>query len=394
VENKYFYKSGFKTGLILALTFLTACHSGWDKDPYASESDKIKKAITPDTKFEKIPPPDRNTLYSHILPVYSVQEGEELVIISDFEIAHPEVKLTDIRIKDLNKIFPNSSLSFTDKTLTIKIKPGFDVVASDLNYLTQDLQVEFESIYEDQLFSVTYKTAILILPVNTEAPEIKKIDTSSFPAPIVVGNNYKFKIEVIDTSAEYSPRIQVLDRLGISQATGSQFVKFSQTGIQSPKDPNLWIFDAELNLPTDLQVGLYGKYFSLDFIAYSVSGIPSRADQLNFTAYTVATSPTFLTIKNFDLNVDDDFYYILAVADDLNRGTISARCSKLPANFKCNCVNSAAIGEPSQCRLSWTPKVPGEYIIEIKAINTVKQGYLSKVSQFEGTQELKIKVRP
>ena len=123
----------------LSMIMLTACHSGWDKDPFAKEGDNIKNAVAPDEEIPKVPPPKSNTLFVDMQQVYSVVEGETLIIPVRYKIAHPDVKLSSIQVIGLEEKFPGSM--YDEEKQEIRITPPFDFVPVDTAYIIQPISV-------------------------------------------------------------------------------------------------------------------------------------------------------------------------------------------------------------------------------------------------------------
>lgn len=354
--------------LILSLLSLGACHSGWDKDPFANEGDRIKNAIEPKTKIEKVPPPAQDSLYVNLRSVHTIREGETLKIPVGYKIAHPEVKFVSIAIPGLEAKFPGSS--FDSKTNKIVLKAGYDIVSADEDSRVEYLNVVFTTEYAGTLNTKETTIAINVIPENGLVPVIADIKKSFGPITIIAGRVHRLKVSVTDYDEEYGPKLRVFDSLD-TYVHGSQFVTISK-GTPDPVKEGVWNFDVQVLIPKNFHLPNPGLRFEIEFFAYTIGGIPSRGEKVDFSVYSDAANPRFAVENTIYFTKDVESDYTFTFYDPIGNGKVTGKCLKLPSGMQCNCKRPS-ISSAGHCTLTWKPATKGTSYLYVEAKNKVMQ---------------------
>ncbi len=360
-------------GLFLTLT---ACHSGWDKDPFSGEEDRIKNAIEPDKKIEKVPPPEQGTLFVDMQQVYSVVEGDTLEIPVRYKIAHPEVTISSIQVQGLEENFPGST--FDAEKNVIRITPPYDFVPVDTPYIIQPLSVSFFNQYEGQVQEVKRTVVIHVIPQNTSVPVIEDLSFSPANSVVVAGKEKKLLIEVYDTNKEYSPRVTVMNAFG-SQLQGAQFVRVPNEGVYNPTN-DVWEFEARINIPSDYYLPASKSRVTLEIFSYSITGIPSRSEDISFTIERTPEAPKIVSEKILKFTEKIENQYTFSAFDIRGNGRVTTECVGGPAGMTCDCRRD---GFPNNdiafCTVTWIPETVGEFDLQFKAENKIGSDVVTQV---------------
>ncbi len=374
--------------MILMVLTLSACHSGWDKDPLKGEDDRIKNAVPPETTLGKIPPPKQSSLFLDMPYVYTVREGATLEIVIKPEISHKEVTLAAIRIPDLQDKFPGAR--FDEATKTIYITPDFDFVPVEAPNVIQNINLSFDTAYEGTILTVKRPLTIHVVPQNAEIPEIVEVSFQGKRGDVITGERKMVTVRVKDTEQEYSPRLRVFDSYKTS-TVGSQFVDVSKEGVYNPARDE-WEFELAIDVPTDFYLSGQGRRVALDLVVYSISGVPSRSYPVNYAIYSRAKEPVVVAERLVQFTEGQESDYTFSVYDPLDRGEVDATCSKKPASMDCVCRTTKKNGQRvAYCTLTWAPAASGNAKVEIIGTNTVRRGPAQ--SQATMTHEMNILVR-
>lgn len=381
---KVFEQGGAMRLLVLSFVFLlSACHGGWKQDPFDGQSDRIKNAITPTTVVKKLPPPKQGALYVDMPDVYSVTEGETLKIPVKYHIVHKEVQLSSIEVKGLIDKFPGATLDTTKGQESITLRPDYNFVPADLPYKVEKLTVSFFNEYGGQIEETTRSIAIMVIPENETIPLIEDVVYDDGSDKIIAGETKGLTVYVRDTNHNYSPRLQVMDQSD-TDIMVAQFFSVKGEGTYDATT-GLWAIKAEINVPSRFYAARKTIYAGPDIYAYSVSGIPSRAETIRMRVFSKAIPPLVAAENPIRFIVDQPTDYTFSIYDPYDRSdNISGSCLKMPQGMTCNCRQGQKNNRDIfMCTVSWTPTQTGFYELEVKGVASIIGAVMSSAETKE-----------
>ena len=74
---------------LIGFLALSACHSGWEQDPFSGQSDNIQKAVPQGGNPVK-EPPVQDVMRVDVKETHVVREGESLNLTMAYRLLHPE----------------------------------------------------------------------------------------------------------------------------------------------------------------------------------------------------------------------------------------------------------------------------------------------------------------
>ncbi len=372
------------------LLFLSSCFDGWKKDAFEDESESVKNAVPFNQQKEKIPPPDRDVIFMNFEPVYSVLEGETLNIPVRYSIGHPNVKFQQIVIQDSDEF---SGLTYDEKNQNISITPLEEFVDISSKYKLQTVEVSLFAEYEGIVLESVAKINIMVVPRMHNRGVLSEIlKTVDFPSKTSPGKEYQFKVYV-HGSTEQPPSLQIFNRNKYSQVRGGDSgnggaryfsVKYPPSNgfgdeellercgcsdKSTREGLDIWEFDVTLNLPENMRLFKDKDTYGIDFVAYSIYGVPSKTlNQILNVSPETAPEPAFIgePVVRFVRGEWNSHTFLVVNTSGISK--VSARCVS-PVGSTCQCQENAR--HYSSCILKWKPEETGGFEVEVHKVGQI-----------------------
>lgn len=369
--------------VLLSMTILSACSNGWDKDPFAKDSNSIKKAVPQGTDQKGIPP-EQNVTFLDLEPHYIIYEGEQITIPVSYRITHPEVTFQKISVKEVDDGLDSVHFDASKNEITVSTEFGDMPIGMPVHKIPLHitLTTEYKGLKQKTLASTT----VFVIRGNEHAPVIE--DVKDLPVALQEDAiDTVVKVYVRDRVSVAGPTLQIIADTNLA-TNASQFIENSRPAYSVPNDPTLWEFQIRIKMkgPRDITNGLtrFGFYLA----AYTMYGVPSVAVRKAFDVYTLATTPSFYVDGTVNLKVNQANNIQFFVADMKREGKVAARftsdcATTLGQGAVCECTSLNNSPFVSECTINWTPTEVGTKYLTIKASNTVEPG----PAQFKDVKE-------
>lgn len=373
----------------IILVGLTACHSGWEKDPFANDTENVKNGQKQGTKVE-LNPPLQSVVFVELEPFYELKEGQRVVIKTGYRITHPEFKVVDFKIEDLEENFPGAVFDATTNEITWT--PGDDYVPAGAIVFRRPLTISVFVEYKGLVQEVRRTASINVLRGDARAPYIREV--VGFDGDIYEGQKRAFTVVVVDEVSPNGPVLSVRKRTFTSADNGTGYVEYDSNGTKDPTDPTIWRFKGSINLTNVPEITKNYQNFYVGFVAHSSFGEASNIYSDDFRVLTKLVRPSFFTgltdARTFKKGVLNS--YTFTVADVKEEGNVSAEfitdCSREPvAGADCSCTNNQFY---STCTIQWVPQAAGDVSFEVEATTKIDNFVLK--DEITRTEKVKIKV--
>lgn len=373
--------------LIFLVLGLTACHSGWDKDPFANEADNVKNGVPPEKKDTAVAP-IQSVLFIDIEPFYELKIGQKAIIQIGLRKTDPAFTVTGVSVPDLEENYPGAV--FDETKMQVIWTPEEDYVPESAFIRRTPLEITVYGEYQGAPRSYSKTTSINVLKGNATPPEI--ISVEGMNQDFVEGSVYEFKVVVRDRVSPKGPSLSAV-KSGIGN-NGSAYLDYPAYGIQDFNDPSLWNFLGKVDLTKVSEITENSEKLRINFIAHSTFGEPSNLEPAAFKVYTDLKTPIFFnekvkTFKKGTLN-SYSFTVVDAKSEGKVEGLFVTDCTREPyAGSVCDCTPPK--GAFSTCTIEWVPQKVGTFDFEVKGINRLTIN--GSLAEREMTQKIKIEVK-
>lgn len=381
----------FKALTVLALAGLTACHSGWDKDPFAGESDNIKNAV-PQGTDQKGVPPLQGIMFIDVEDSVNIKEGQERSIPISWRITNKnEFTFKGLEIEKLEDALPGATFDPIEGVLTFKAEDG--IVPENVLFYRRPITVALMAEYKGLLQVVRKTFYINILRGNANPPEI--VEINGIPENMFEEDTANIEIIVRDEASPNGPTLTLTQTNLNNRKNGAQFTELDMIPLYH--GPGLFKFFGKIRLQGTTDITSSSTRFSMYFQAFSVFGVPSSTRTGNFRVFTRASYPHYF-VEDMTFTVGQKKSYTFSVVDLKKEGEITAKfqsnCATVlgeTALCRCEKISGTTANGSALCTIDWTPTKAGTYDIEMNAVNTVNEG-LSQMDQQSYNRFLTIKV--
>lgn len=380
--------------LLLTLFVLSACHNGWNQDPFADEPEDVRNPV-PKTNEVPTQPPSQSVMFIDMETFWNSYEGNSITLPFTWRLTHPNSTFLRLEVENLEELFPGATLNVNEAEksgdLSLVIPEGY--VPGSL-YVAQ-VPLTF-SLYADidgevQIRKLT--VAVNVLRTSVGQPVIERFE--NVPNSMIEGEKRAFQVFVRDNDSANGPVLSIRGT-GNGFNSAAHLIDHFMSGQQVPGNPGLWKYEGLIDLDyNDVELTKSQLDLSALFIAYSAFGVPSNSKRMNFRVYSSASEPQFYFGSNrISFKKETANNYVFSVVDEKGEGSLSARfidCTgDLGQGAQCSCQGS---GPQLSCTVSWTPTVEGTHTVRLSAENKVNSG-----SNFEQTassnQSFEIVVEP
>lgn len=375
--------------VLLSMLILSACHSGWDKDPFVAEASGVQNAVAQGTDQKGVPPL-QGIVFLDVEPYYNIYEGESRTIQATTNITHPEFKLVRMEIKNYDEEMFEFKLDQQKQEITFvgdKYHVPDGVLIQKVPF-TVSVITEYKGLIQE----TRRESAINIMRGGQEAPIVESV--VNLPRDIKEGSTtVAFKVFVRDRVSPKGPTLNMVADTN-TKKNGSQYIDFNKIGVPVAGDPTLFEFTAYLNLKYVNDMTAMSDNYSFVISAYSVFGIVSSPSRQSFTVYTKAEMPRIYVDSNLDFKMGENSKIQFMALDPSQEGLVAAQfvenCADVLAGAICGCAPFS--DSVSRCTMEWNPRVAGSFSLTVKAINTTNPNYELFKDQKENTQTLNIRV--
>ncbi len=379
--------------IILLFLGFSACHSGWDKDPFVGQSANVQNAIAKGAE-KKAVPPLFGVLFVDAEPFYNVKQGQVLETNIGYRITHPEFQFHSLLIKNIDETLPGAS--FDGETGELKFDVSQIRIPVETAVFVIPFTVSLVAEYQGVLHEMPVNSAIHIIRRNFTSPTVERVEgLPNFVKEF--SGDYPFSIIVRDDEPSSVPTLNLLPDT-LTSTSGAQYIEYEQTPVPVENEPGLWRFKARVVMGLNKEITNSNGTFRFKAIATSVYGVSSMAKTFFYGIYTKASNPLFFADSRVIFKKGEKSTYSFTVADTRNEGKIEASfvspCGKeLGKDSRCYCQNVLNLSNSvNRCFIEWTPADVGTVKLNIKATNTTNELSVyykdQAISEFEMTLQV------
>lgn len=355
--------------VFFALLAFVGC-GGTKQDPYADQSDAVKKAHA----YVK-PEPKEKPLATDVLRIdgtdyYIFQEGVEGTIDLKSRCLFDK---TEYFLEVLNQgafqgmqviTTPGDTGNNQMAELHIKWTPPKGITYDNAVSLNLETQIYTKGVMTDgKSDDLSHKKnfAIIIYKESLAIPEIISIDP--VPGPVKEGATSHFLVKVKDMDSTNSVRPSLVALTDFLYINGSPYLKWNDP-VQDQNDPAIWKFDVVVDLKNaELTTSTGSADFSLAVL--SAAGKKSAPKKGKFTVWTSVTSPVTSWTEEVSFTIGQKNTHTFTVIDPRGEGVLTTKfltsCSALPGAPQCTCnLQKGVTGKldsAATCSINWTVPV-------------------------------------
>lgn len=359
---------------ILFFVFMIVMINGCDSytlfgkdDPFANQSDAVKKGETPNKpQPEKPKPLGQDVLIVDSSDFYAFREGEEQEITIASRNFLEEESTYEIGISNIND-FKDAVVTMTpgntktQQLATIKFKwtPPVGFVIQDK--MVYPLDIEVYTTNNTEKYVRTKSIPLHIYNEKFSVPEIVSI--SNVPDSIKEKDTSRFfEVQVKDIDAKDAdglrPSLQFLSK-NIGNLNLAPFLKVQKVTLKD-ESLGLWDFRVEINLKgLELTTDQTAGYF--DIYAISANGIESSPKGQQIAVKTSISAPITSWMSDIEFKIGTENRFNFTVLDPKGEGAITSdfvtQCSTLVGAPQCSCQSvagtSGKFATSSLCSIVW-----------------------------------------
>ncbi len=355
--------------ILIGLLGLSACHSGWNQDPFDGQEENVKNAVPQGGNKVQIPP-IQDVMRVDVKDTFVVREGESLNVGIDYRLLHPEFIFKGLELRDLENELPGATYNPQTRELNFQPEEGYvtgGLVVSHVLRVT--LLAEYKGLIQERRKDLVFH----IVKGSAEAPVIERID--NLGDTFFEGDRKAFQIYVRDEVSSDGP-ILVVGNYSPTNKNGAHFIEYDKKGRKVSGDPTLWRFNAAVDLssPEMSDITSSSDLFRVEVQAFSQLGVPANLKNFNFYVFTKANRPQFFMDRDeVNFTVGEQGQYSFLVVDPGQEGEVTANFVRgCPTQAECLCEGGKGAKKSlARCSVRWIPTMPGRNFLFIEAKNTV-----------------------
>ena len=348
---------------------LSACHSGWDKDPFSNKDGNIQNAV-PQGGNKIKEPPIQEVMMLDVNPTYLLKEGGKRIITLNHRLLHPDFKFLGISIPNLDSELPGAV--FDPNTNELTIETDEDYVPDGAVVFSSIVRVSLFAEYQGLKQEVRREIVFHVLKGSAQPPRIMEV--TGLDPEYQEGTRKTFMVKVFDEASPTGPRLNISYDSQL-KSNGAKFMIYPKKGSAVLGEPGVYTYEVNLNL--DEEITIDSSSFSFEVQAISAFGEPSRVEKRSFKVFSQAAEPFHHGENSYQWQAGAPVNNQFIVAIPQRSGRLSTNfttnCSEtFGGDIRCSCrrINRLTYG----CQMIGTPMKEGSHKLMFEAMTEIHKG--------------------